>query len=539
MDRMLALALGRPLGIEDADCDVELPADVEDESLSEYFSGAQMSKQPSLMAGFIALVSLYNIGGRILRKVYALDTWKDSIDQDRKEELHRTVETLDKELTKWCDELPIVFKSAPATDKQVSVGAVLCSHYYSVLTTLHRNFLPGKRDQPVTANSTARALSSARSCIRLAPSMKNVVPSSLHSTFFLQNLFSSAVIILLYAMHVPDAQASSAAMDEANACLDAIESWEGSWPGARKCKELLLDLTTTASEAITNSLKKRRNSNSMAPPSSSQRESSRPGPSSSKPRPDRPVKKKPGRPRSRDVRQTGLDSVSQESLRTRSTSRKRPHDDDGPELSPIRATPFASPYSPHHRHSRNLSNHSSSQGSIGSLPSPKPMKAPSPETSMSMMEPSFGQNDQHSPTLQMNATSPVDYNFNAMMAQNSNSPTWEMQGGTNGFYASNYQEPYVFGALASHAAELDYTPFDELTAGGMGSMMDLSSPSENFAASGLPFSGLDFIRNYTTESNVGDQSFWQSLDAGAFVHDPDMPFSFPDGGDGHLFSGSV
>jgi hypothetical protein len=305
MDRMLALALGRPLGIEDSDCDVELPVDLEDEYLPEYFSGAHMSsKQPSLMAGFIALVSLYKIGGRVLRKVYALDAWRESVEHDRKEDLQHTVEALDQELTQWCEELPIVFKSTPMTDQQVSAGAVLCSHYYSVLTTLHRNFLPGKRDQPVAAKSTAKALSSARSCVRLAPSMKNVVPSSLHSTFFLQNLFSSAVIILLYAMHVADAKASSAAMDEVKDCLYAIESWEGSWPGARKCKELLLDLTNTASEAIKDSLKKQSSGFSVASFSPTQSEMPPPGPSSSRPRHDKQAKKKPGRPRSRDVRIT-------------------------------------------------------------------------------------------------------------------------------------------------------------------------------------------------------------------------------------------
>lgn len=301
---MLALALGRPLGIEDSDCDVELPVDVEDESLPEYFSGADMtSKQPSLMAGFIALASLYRIGGNVLRKVYSLETWRDVVGQDKKDELQRTVEGLDNELTRWCDVLPVVFKSSPVTDQQVSVGAVLCSHYYSVLTTLHRNFLPGKQDQPVTAKSTARALSSARSCIRLAPSMKNVVPSCLHSTFFLQNLFSSAVIILLYAMHVSDHQASGAAMDEAKACLGSIESWEGSWPGARKCKELLVELTNTASEAIKTALKERQSNPAAAPPLSPQTELPLQGTSRSQSRPDRTAaRRKPGRHRSRDVR---------------------------------------------------------------------------------------------------------------------------------------------------------------------------------------------------------------------------------------------
>jgi len=248
---MLALALGRPLGINDSDCDVELPIPVDDDHLAEYFSGASMSQQPlSLMAGNISLIKLYEIGGRVLRQVYALENCKDHLEPERKAELQRLVESLDGELTKWCDDLPAAFKSSGETNEQVSMGAVLCSHYYSILTTLHRNMLPVKQDQPFTAKSTAKAVSSARSCIRLAPSMRHIVPPSHHLAFFIQHLFSSAVIVLLYAMHAPDVRAAAAAMEEAKSTLAAIEAWEGTWPGARKCKELLADLISTSTTAI-------------------------------------------------------------------------------------------------------------------------------------------------------------------------------------------------------------------------------------------------------------------------------------------------
>lgn len=81
---MLAVALGRPLGIEDADCDVEMPLPVEDIHLREYFnSGAAYMNSPqptdddkmptTLMTGFNYLTKLYRIAGRILRTVYAVD----------------------------------------------------------------------------------------------------------------------------------------------------------------------------------------------------------------------------------------------------------------------------------------------------------------------------------------------------------------------------------------------------------------------------------------------------------------------------------
>ena len=183
------------------------------------------------------------------------------------------------------------------------MGAVLCSHYYSILTTLHRNFLPIAPNPHVGQTASLKAVHTARACIRLAPSVKNVVPSSHHLAFFIQHLFSSAVIILLYAMHISDKESARSALAEAESCFEVITAWEGIWPGARKCKELLQDLANTAKEAI-----------SRGPPMQSTREEGSPFVSDiSSPRsPSRSahlqrslsgrVMKKPLRAKSRDTR---------------------------------------------------------------------------------------------------------------------------------------------------------------------------------------------------------------------------------------------
>jgi hypothetical protein len=76
--------------------------------------------------------------------------------------------------------------------------------------------------------------------------------------------------------------------------------------------------------------------------------------------------------------------------------------------------------------------------------------------------------------------------------------------------------------------------------GGTLSGLSTTPPTASFDAPGLPFRGLDFIRNYNPGgySVGGDQdSLWQSFDAGAFGYDPDLPFALPDlltdGHDGH------
>lgn len=61
--------------------------------------------------------------------------------------------------------------------------------------------------------------------------------------------------------------------------------------------------------------------------------------------------------------------------------------------------------------------------------------------------------------------------------------------------------------------------------------LSTTPPTSSFAAPGLPFRGLDFIRNYNPGgySVAYDQdSLWQSYDPGAFEYNPDLPFTLGD-----------
>ena len=118
---MLAVALGRPLGIDDRDCDVELPVDLDDDELLIYSNNTQVNRAaPSLMTGFVALIGLYQIAGRLLRQVYALHMCKDDLEPELKIELQRSVDSLDQQLDDWCEQLPLCFKSEPRNEQQVS-----------------------------------------------------------------------------------------------------------------------------------------------------------------------------------------------------------------------------------------------------------------------------------------------------------------------------------------------------------------------------------------------------------------------------------
>ena len=174
----------------------------------------------------------------------------------------KQVEALDKELNEWCEKLPATFKSDPKSLQQISLGAVsvkplihattfadkppqiLCSSYYSALITLHRNFLPTKRKGIPNPNwaSVPKAVFASRSCILLSDATKDAIPRSHHLAFFVQALFSAAVIILLCARFATVESAARTASQEVNTALVCLAALESAWPGAKKCKELLQEL---------------------------------------------------------------------------------------------------------------------------------------------------------------------------------------------------------------------------------------------------------------------------------------------------------
>jgi hypothetical protein len=56
----------------------------------------------------------------------------------------------------------------------------------------------------------------------------------------------------------------------------------------------------------------------------------------------------------------------------------------------------------------------------------------------------------------------------------------------------------------------------------------------DFSGPGLPFRGLDYIRNFNGGSVTPGPELWQTFDPGAFGLDPELAFSLNDlPGDGH------
>lgn len=182
-----------------------------------------------------------------------------------------------------------------------------------------------------------------------------------------------------------------------------------------------------------------------------------------------------------------------------------------------------------------LSPHSS-PASVNSLPSPiipvvdVPQERSPPRI---MTSTSFGpMNAPVSPTSVPLPQSPhFDFNFR-MNSSHMSQPSVEQWNGTNSdlnglnFFPSGSHSSN--GWHGNSNAQNNLMGYDGLSGIGLN---DMSAASASFATPGLPFRGLDFIRNYNPGGFPGaneQDGLWQTFDAGAFRYDPDMPFTIGD-----------
>ncbi|KLO15664.1 hypothetical protein SCHPADRAFT_849198 [Schizopora paradoxa] len=541
LDRMLALTLGRPIGILDSDCDAEFPDPYDDEQLPDYYSGAEMQKtEPSLMEGFIALCELYRIAGRVCHQIYGIDKCRENLEPEKVKELVASAEELDRELVQWAADLPNTFKSAVTNETFLTMGAVLCSHYYAILITLHRNFLP------ITPNYTQgppslpqKAINSVKSYINLAPSVKNVVPPSHNLAFFIQQLFTAAVIEMLLAMYVSGKEAQ-AAIQLAESCIGFVASWEGVWPGARKCKELLSDCATTAREAM-NKVPAQHPGRSEDRPSAnspSARSSSATPVTHISRSESRSTRGKSSRAKSRESRASLNRTTSPYRRRNASSARRALEDFDRKDSG------SGSPTSP--------TFHSAFPPSYQSMTEQKPILVDNQSTGSNetgkrqsvsfLAEPVFGPS-MPPPSTSSSAGPALGYSYSHQDQQHPWGPD-PMSAGIFTPQETDYSS--MFGSGNPNHNGQDFTSY--ASASPFGAMINLpgqgeSPPSSSFGTQGLPFPALDFIRNLNGNGyDESQESFWQVFDNGDYRFDQDMTFPLgelpTDGTDQHDHMGT-
>ncbi|KAJ3506007.1 hypothetical protein NLJ89_g7113 [Agrocybe chaxingu] len=253
IDRLISTALGRPLSVQDEDCDLDLPIDCDDEYW-EHPDPAQRFKQPptkpSLITSFILQLKLNKILAICIRMIYSLNKMNMRLGFVGEQWKAHIVAELDSGLNKWLQSVPEHLrwdsddvKSDQFFNQSMSLHAMW--HYTQIL--IHRPFIPSPNKPSTLAfPSLAICTNSARSCIHLAYTQlernKSGPPPPVQMA-----AFASAIVLLI---GIWGAQASGLPADEnpdmnrVQKVLQILKTAEERWHLAGRFWDALSELSS-------------------------------------------------------------------------------------------------------------------------------------------------------------------------------------------------------------------------------------------------------------------------------------------------------
>ncbi|KAF9125750.1 Transcriptional activator of fatty acid utilization, partial [Mortierella sp. 14UC] len=144
MDRWVCASFGRPISIDDSDCDVDLPLAVEQDwvdadgnAASPHENSEKIKEESSFfLRYFVEHIKLAKLVGLILRRIYAAATRSHGPAQ-----VSSTVAELDTLLTKWLLGLPQDLRYDHQATTFNRWVAIIHSSYYTALILLHRPYM--------------------------------------------------------------------------------------------------------------------------------------------------------------------------------------------------------------------------------------------------------------------------------------------------------------------------------------------------------------------------------------------------------------
>lgn len=112
LPRLVSISLGRPLGVDDLDIDIGLPAEIDDQALLrldreriESSPKDDIAEPPdSTMSGFVALTKLCKIAGRVAHVLYRPSNGRSVSDPSWAVSQQNTINKLDKLLRDWLEQ---------------------------------------------------------------------------------------------------------------------------------------------------------------------------------------------------------------------------------------------------------------------------------------------------------------------------------------------------------------------------------------------------------------------------------------------------
>ncbi|KAJ3867693.1 fungal-specific transcription factor domain-containing protein [Lentinula novae-zelandiae] len=217
LDRVLSISLGRPSGTHEDDYDVELPSELDDAQLAALREGTfpsnSVPSKKSYMIGFVALLRIYVIAGKIMRFVQSA-----KVEDAKSEKMHESVMDLDSELDNWQHNLPPEVKYA-ANDTSNPKMFTLCLIAHFVYNSAKINLR-----------------------IRIGEITQEMLPASHHLAFAVQYITLSAVLLLRSTAYVNQPELFSTIISDAETAVKSLEGMEGIFPASKRCKEIVSSL---------------------------------------------------------------------------------------------------------------------------------------------------------------------------------------------------------------------------------------------------------------------------------------------------------
>ncbi|KAG0201615.1 hypothetical protein BGX28_005605 [Mortierella sp. GBA30] len=253
LDRWCSASLGRPLAIDDNDCDVDLPsaveqdwADADGNAASPHENSDKIKEESSFaLRYFVETIKLSNILGQILQRVYAAKTRTHGPAQ-----VSSTVAELDTTLTKWLLALPPDLRYnhqavAAGTAKVTQWVATIHSFYYVVLILLHRPYMvptsPTKAKLSESMPSLNICISAANSITHFAEKMAEDGSLKYAWNFTSYELFTSSLIHLTNSASM-DLRLQSQARENFRKNMSFMKTLGARWFNAAKFGSALEDL---------------------------------------------------------------------------------------------------------------------------------------------------------------------------------------------------------------------------------------------------------------------------------------------------------
>ncbi|KAG7450114.1 uncharacterized protein BT62DRAFT_927430 [Guyanagaster necrorhizus] len=137
LDRVLSISLGRPGATNEDGCDVEYSSQVDDDDLEAYCRGKIKESQTSYMCGFVALLKIYVVAGKIVRSAHSLQLLRDM--RKTKAQIPQVIQHLDVMLEDWVESLPSNVKYAAndaGNPKILTLCLIAFFVYYSATINL-------------------------------------------------------------------------------------------------------------------------------------------------------------------------------------------------------------------------------------------------------------------------------------------------------------------------------------------------------------------------------------------------------------------